>query len=225
MRIVVLGATGGTGREVVEQALDAGHEVVAFVRHPEALQPRTGLTVIRGTLDDVPGLTEAVTGADALICCIGPKDPMDFIRGDLVHRAMRTAITAMRAAGVDRLVLMSALGAGDTAPITPASLALPARTVMRAVYRDKEKAEAAVAASGLDARIVYPVMLTKRRPTGQGAAAADHRRRGSRLAAHRGPIRRRDPADRPGAHRPARGHEVRDHRLTRRPGAGCRPGR
>lgn len=167
MRIVVLGATGGTGREVVEQALDAGHEVVAFVRDPDALPSRTGRTVIRGNLDDVAGLTDAVTGADALICCIGPKDPMDFIRGDLVHRAMRTAIVAMRAAGVDRLVLMSALGAGDTAPITPASMGLPARTVMRAVYGDKEKAEAAVAASGLDARIVYPVILTKGRPTGK----------------------------------------------------------
>ena len=167
MRIVVLGATGGTGREVVRQALDSGQEVVAFVRRPEAMEPRDGLTTIRGTLDDVAGMTEALTGADVLICCVGPRDPMEFIRGTVVQRAMRSAIPAMRAAGVDRLVLMSAIGAGDTAPITPASMGVPARTVMRAVYADKDKAESAVAGSGLDARIAYPVMLTNSRPTGR----------------------------------------------------------
>lgn len=166
MRFVVLGATGGTGREVVRQALGEGHEVVAFVRRPEALEPQPGLTVVGGTLDDVAGLTDALDSADALICCIGPRDPRAFVRGDVIARAVDTAIAAMNSAGVRRLVVMSALGAGDTAEVTPTAIKLPARTFMRATYADKEKAEQRLQEADLDARIVYPVILTSGSATG-----------------------------------------------------------
>jgi NAD(P)-dependent dehydrogenase (short-subunit alcohol dehydrogenase family) len=60
MRIVVLGATGGTGRLVIEQAVARGHEIVAYVRRPEVLATSTGLTVVQGELSNIKALQAAV---------------------------------------------------------------------------------------------------------------------------------------------------------------------
>ena len=80
--IVVLGATGATGRLLVDQAIDRGHEVVAYVRRPEALSARPGLGVVGGQLTDEPALTAAMAGADAVLCAIGPTRG----EGPLRHR-------------------------------------------------------------------------------------------------------------------------------------------
>ena len=86
MRVVVLGATGGTGRLLVEQAIDRGHEVVAYVRRPDALSTRPGLDVVGGQLTDEPALTAAMTGADAVLCAIGPTGVKDLLGTDLMRR-------------------------------------------------------------------------------------------------------------------------------------------
>ena len=160
MRVVVLGATGGTGRLLVEQAIDRGHEVVAYVRRPDALSPRPGLDVVGGQLTDEPALTAAMTGADAVLCAIGPTGVKDLLGTDLMRRSLPVVAAAMSAAGVRRLVLLSAYGVGDTARSASLTARLTFRTAVRALYRDKREAEERLAATGLDVTTVHPTMLT-----------------------------------------------------------------
>jgi uncharacterized protein YbjT (DUF2867 family) len=160
MRLVVLGATGATGRQLVDQAIARGHEVVAYVRRPGALTPREGLEVVAGQLSDAPGLTAAMTGADAVVCAIGPAGVKELLRTDLMRRTLPAVAAAMTAAGVRRLVLMSAYGVGDTARSASWPAKLTFATAMRATYRDKEVAEGRLAGTGLAVTTLYPTMLT-----------------------------------------------------------------
>jgi uncharacterized protein YbjT (DUF2867 family) len=162
MQLVVLGATGRTGRLVVEQALGRGHEVVAYVRRPVALPERPGLRVIGGELTDQPALTAAMAGSDAVVCALGPSGVTDLFGSDLMRRTLPVVAGAMTAAGVRRLVLMSAFGVGDTAASASFSARLSFQTAMRALYRDKQEAESALTATGLDITTVHPTMLTDR---------------------------------------------------------------
>jgi uncharacterized protein YbjT (DUF2867 family) len=160
MQLVVIGATGRTGRLVVEQALGRGHEVVAYVRRPDALGERPGLRVVGGQLSDQPALAAAMTGADAVLVALGPSGVRDLFGSDLMRTTLPVVAAAMTATGVRRLVLMSAFGVGDTAVPASFSARLSFQTAMRALYRDKQEAESALAATGLDVTTVYPTMLT-----------------------------------------------------------------
>ena len=166
MKIVVLGATGATGRLLVAQALDRGHEVIAYVRRPEALEARPGLRVVGGQLTDRPALTAALAGADAVLCVIGPTHLKDLLGTDLMRRVLPPVADAMTAAGVRRLVLLSAFGVGSTA--APASFVarLLFTTVVRPLYHDKQVAESRLATAGLDVTTVHPTTLGNGPPRG-----------------------------------------------------------
>lgn len=113
MRITVFGATGAAGQLLVEQSLEQGHEVTAYVRNPAKLPPRPKLTVLVGQLDDVDGVRQAVTGADAVISLLGPGTDKAGIP-PLVP-GTHTIVDAMAAAGVRRLVATSTPSAKDPA--------------------------------------------------------------------------------------------------------------
>jgi putative NADH-flavin reductase len=164
VNLVILGATGATGRLLVDQALDRGHEVVAYVRRPDALPARTGLRVVGGQLTDEPGLRSALAGADAVLCAIGPTGVKELFGADLMQRTLPTVTAAMSAAGVRRLVLLSAFGVGSTLSAASPLAKVAFGTAMRSVYRDKEVAEARLATSGVDVTTVYPVVLTNGPP-------------------------------------------------------------
>lgn len=66
MRLTLFGPTGGTGRQLVDAALAAGHQVIAYTRHAEALPPRPGLAVCAGTLRNTRRMQEALAGSDAV---------------------------------------------------------------------------------------------------------------------------------------------------------------
>jgi putative NADH-flavin reductase len=170
MKLVVLGATGATGRLLVDQALSRGHEVVAYVRRPEALDERPGLRVVGGQLTDQRALTAAMAGAHAVLCAIGPKGVKDLFGSDLMRRTLPVVTEAMTAAGVRRLVLMSAYGVGDTAASASPMARIAFATAVRSLYRDKQLAEARLAEADLDVTTVYPTALTN-----DPSAAADVR--------------------------------------------------
>lgn len=109
MKLVILGATGNIGSEVLAQALAADHQVTALVRDASRLTARPGLTVQETPLTDVPAMTSAFTGADVVISAIGGK-PKDHLLTQLLPGIGQ----AVDAAGT-RLVLVSAFGAGDSA--------------------------------------------------------------------------------------------------------------
>jgi uncharacterized protein YbjT (DUF2867 family) len=159
VRLVVLGATGKTGRLLVDRSIERGHEVVAYVRRPEALAERPGLRVIGGQLTDEPALASALAGAHGLLSTIGPKRLRDLVGADLMQRMLPHVAAAMAAAGVRRLVLLSAFGVGDTVSAASPMARTVFRTAVRSVYRDKEIAEARLASAGLEVTTVYPVVL------------------------------------------------------------------
>jgi uncharacterized protein YbjT (DUF2867 family) len=134
MRIVVFGATGSTGRQVVDQALSAGHDVTAVARHPEH--------------------------ADAVVSCIGPRSNL---RPDAVM-SVGTAHMAAAAedAGVRRFVFQSGIGLSDGAELSRANrwlLAALWRPLFAAAIGDKAEGERLLRASALDWVIVRPVVL------------------------------------------------------------------
>jgi uncharacterized protein YbjT (DUF2867 family) len=163
VKLVVLGATGGTGHRLVDQAIHRGHEVVAYVRRPDALDGRPGLSVVGGELSDAPSLTAALTGADAVLCAIGPTGLKDLFGADLMQRTLPVLATAMTAAGVRRLVLLSAYGVGDTAA-SASPMAKIAFTAVHSLYRDKQVAESRLAESDLDVTTIYATALTNDPP-------------------------------------------------------------
>ncbi|MFC5700148.1 NAD(P)-dependent oxidoreductase [Cohnella faecalis] len=114
MKIVVIGASGGTGRRVVSNALDLGHNVVAYVRQPDALQPKSGLDIVGGQLHEITKLQKAIEGADAVLCCLGPKVSLKgfLFPQSLMQTNIPYIIQAMKQAKVERLVLLSAYGIG-----------------------------------------------------------------------------------------------------------------
>ncbi|WP_299294918.1 NAD(P)H-binding protein [uncultured Tateyamaria sp.] len=114
MRIVVVGANGTTGQEVVTQALAAGHEVIGAVRRPEALSHIKGVKVAKIDLSDAGTLSTAMQGADVVISTLGHGGigaAMKFTT--LYSDATRTIRTAMRAAGVKRIMVLSSGGTVD----------------------------------------------------------------------------------------------------------------
>ena len=172
MKLAVLGATGGTGRRLVDQAIHRGHEVIAYVRRPAAVEKRPGVHVAGGELTDAPSLTAALTGADAVLCAIGPTGVRDLFGTDLMRRTLPVLADAMSAAGVRRLVLLSAYGVGDTAASASPMARIAFATAMRALYRDKQVAESRLAGAGLDVTTVYPTALTND-PPGEAADVRD----------------------------------------------------
>ena len=161
MKIVVLGATGRLGSEVLSQALDAGHQVVAYTRNPSTLPARAGLTVIRGGLDDQAALSDAVSGSDVVVVAVGPRiklsearKPTDFMQ---VHLPLiLSAVTKARV----RLVLVSANGVGASAAKSGLLARFAYRAVTGGLFEDKRLAELSLEGAVVDWTVVLPVTLT-----------------------------------------------------------------
>lgn len=165
-KLFVLGATGGTGRQVVSQALDAGHQVTAFVRHPDKMPIRhERLTLTAGDVTaGGPALGDAVRGQDAVISALGRGT--SFKADGLMQRAVPSIITAMRASDVRRLIFVSAMGVGDTSRDAPVIPRLFHRFLLRDIFADKRAAEELIGRSDLDWTIVHPTGLTNGPLTG-----------------------------------------------------------
>lgn len=157
MKIAVLGATGATGLLVLEQALARRDEVVAYVRNAQKIAAKPGLRVLAGELSDAIALRDAISGTDAVLVCLGThkKKPID-----LMQKSMPPIIHAMKEINVQRLVVLSAYGVGETALTAGFIARLIYKTMVASVYRDKELSEALLPGSGLEWTCIYPVGLT-----------------------------------------------------------------
>jgi uncharacterized protein YbjT (DUF2867 family) len=166
MRIVVLGSTGRTGTLVVAEALAAGHDVVAFTRRPQSAPPQ-GLTVAVGAVEDAASLRAAFTGADCVISALGvPVTPEVVIRGTTFQqRTLPLILAAIEETGVQRFVLMSSFGSGESAgQASWLARAVAYRTVGRRLFEDKALAERALRDAAVNWTAVYPVVLKKGPP-------------------------------------------------------------
>lgn len=165
MQLLVVGATGGTGKQVVEQALQRGHYVTAFVRDPAKLPiQHPNLTVLTGDVLKPDTLLPVVRRQDAVICALGNKPGQ---KDEAVAVGTINLIDAMQQAGVRRLLVVSSLGVGTSYEEASLPSKLVIKTLLSGVIAEKEKQEQAIRASKLDWVIVRPTSLTNGSITGK----------------------------------------------------------
>ena len=169
MKVLVVGATGGSGRAAVDELLLRGHEVTAFSRHATTLEAVPGqLRAINGDATDPVAVHRVVRGQQAVIVTLGISENALRVRllgasgtpMDVRSRGTRNVITAMRQHGVGKLVVQTTYGAGATRDQLPPLYRLIFWLVLRPQIADTEQQERAVRASGLDWVIAQPVSLT-----------------------------------------------------------------
>jgi putative NADH-flavin reductase len=169
MKIAVIGAAGRTGKEVVRQALDRGHEVVAVARSPHKLDlAGDGLTVVAADVRDADALAAAVVGADAIVTTFGAaagREPTDLYSAGITN-----VLAAMDGHGIRRLAVISASPAGPRAE-QPAALRLLVLPILDrffgAAYADLRRMETVLARrSDLEWACLRPPRLLDRPATG-----------------------------------------------------------
>jgi uncharacterized protein YbjT (DUF2867 family) len=159
VKLVVFGATGGTGHQLVEQALAGGHHVTGFVRNPEALGiTHERLSVVIGDVRDLSAVEHGTSGQDAVLCALGVpagvKGPVTLC-GDGTERI----VAAMARHGVRRIVCQTAFSAGESR--NWGLSAWMTRRVIGQIMCDKDRQERLLRDSGLDFVIVRPPTLTQ----------------------------------------------------------------
>ena len=164
MKLLIFGATGGTGRELIRQALDRGHSVTAFARDPSALDGRDGLETLAGDVLDATAVERAVAGHEAVLCALGrPATSPGTVRS----QGTRNIVRAMESAGPRRLICQSTIGIGDSRPLLPPLYRyLRVPLLLRRTFAEHARQEATVRSSQLDWTIVRAGALTDGERTG-----------------------------------------------------------
>jgi len=173
-RLLVLGANGPTGREVVQQALDRGHRVDALTRHPESFPlHHQRLRVVAGDATDPAVIDDAVAATDSVICTIGAAFTLKPVQ--VYSATTRGLIAAMENHHRRRLIVVTSAGVRRShhqSGITQtAAYALMRHVLGRTVYDDMVKMESLVTASTLDWTIVHPPGLVSIAGHGYSVAA------------------------------------------------------
>jgi len=158
-KLLVLGATGGTGRLIASQAVARGYDTAVLARSAGKAGDLKGAKLIVGDARDEIALREALEGRDAVISALGtPASP--FREVTLLSSATQALVSAMKSAQVSRLVCITGMGAGDSAGhggFVFDNVIFP--LLLRKVYADKNRQEKIVRDSGLDWVLVRPSVL------------------------------------------------------------------
>jgi putative NADH-flavin reductase len=165
MKILILGATGRTGQQLVLQSLAQNYEVTALARDPSKITINHPiLTVIKGNVLDKKLLTQIIEGKDAVVSSLGSGNSLKS--RDLIANAVDLIIPSMLANEVSRLIFLSAFGVGESFVQANFIQKLIFRVPLKNIYSDKEKGEREIRKSRLNWTIVYPVVLTNKSLTG-----------------------------------------------------------
>lgn len=161
-KIVILGATGPTGRHLVAQAVSRGHDVTVLARSPEKAAELKGAKLVVGDARDEKALRQALKGRDAVISALGtPASP--FREVTLLSTATQALVKAMTAENVSRLIAITGVGAGDSHGYGGALFDKAIFPILlRKVYADKNRQEDIIRQSGLDWTIIRPTILTNK---------------------------------------------------------------
>lgn len=155
MQLVIFGATGTVGRQVVQQALEQGHAVTAFTRNPAKLDiQHPQLSFAEGDVMDASVVEQAIQGQDAVVCVLGSGKKLT---GTIRSEGTQKIIQAMEKVGVRRLICQSTLGTGDSwSNLDFYWKYIMFGFILRQVFADHERQEALVKGSNLDWTIVRP---------------------------------------------------------------------
>lgn len=168
MNIVLFGATGGTGKQVLLQALEQGHTVTAVVRSPSKITiTDQHLHVVKGDVLNISSFKNALQKQDAVICCLGaPANKA----GKLRSQGTKNIIETMNQAGVQRFICQSSLGFADSTEVLNNTSFVFKRIivpfVLKATFREHHLQETIIKQSNLHWTIVRPGSLTNGKRTG-----------------------------------------------------------
>ena len=166
MKILILGATGPTGLQLVTQALEKHYEVTALVRNPAKLNiNHEKLTIITGDALDKNIILKALAGQDAVLSALGRGKTLRST--GLITKAVSILIPAMEEMNIKRLIFLSAFGAGETFVQTNLLQKIIFSTFLISIFGDKTRAEKMLRSCTLDWILVYPVVLTNTPATGK----------------------------------------------------------
>lgn len=172
MKLTIFAATGGIGRQLLEQAVAAGHDVTAVVRNPGKLSAQVRVVTADLAAPDPAALESAVAGADAVLSGLGPRSNSET---GIASRGTQAIVQAMQATGVRRIVVVSAAPIGTVpSPGRPKPpkhdpgdgflmrnlLAPLTKAAFRKHYADLARMEDVLRDSGLDWTVVRPPRLT-----------------------------------------------------------------
>jgi putative NADH-flavin reductase len=158
MKLLIFGSTGGTGRELLNQALDQGHSVTAYARDPAKIEDiqHSNLKVVRGDVLDPVAVESVVAGHEAVFVTIGAGPARTTLR----EEGTRNIIESMQSTGVKRLICQSSLGVGDSRANLPfLTKHIIVGIFLRHAFADHARQEAVVGQSTLDWTIVRPPHL------------------------------------------------------------------
>src|ERR1700690_2113739 len=190
MKILVVGASQGTGALCVKSALAKGHSVSAFSRTPAKLElTHPALTKVAGDFHDAASVRSAVAGHDAVIICASPSS-LGTIKEqpDYFSRGTKYCIDAMKELGVERLVVLTAHGVGESEPVASwFQRTFLIGGLLKGFFRDHDVQERMTRESGLDFVIARPTRLTNGKAKGKYVRTAE-------LISVPGSISRADPA-------------------------------
>ncbi len=169
MRILIVGASSGTGRCAVEACLRGGHQVTAFARSAGKIEARAGLLPFRGDAMSPADVDAAIRGQEAVIVTLGIRENPLRVRLGLQQtplnvRSQGTAnvVAAMQRHGVRRLIAQTTYGIGTSRGRLSLGWALTFKLLLGPQIADSERQEMAVRSSGLDWTLVQPVGLVDR---------------------------------------------------------------
>jgi len=158
MKVLIIGATGETGKLIIDQCIDKGFDVSAFARTPSKLDAFHSINIIHGDILDYSSLKKAVIGKDLVICAVGV--PMGQKIDNSRSKGTSNLIKAMKAANLSRLIAISTIGVGSSRQnMNLVSKCLYPLIVGKARLLEAQKQEDLIMRSNLEWTIVRPPRL------------------------------------------------------------------
>ena len=164
MRILIFGASGKTGHELVKQALAEGHHVTAFVRNPSNLKIlNENLKVFQGDVTNYQQVEDAVKGHDAIFSTLGAASPFKYDQS--VVDGTHNIVKAMDANGIKRFIYMSAINVKESRKNAGVLIRVMGTTLLRTETAGHEAREKIIRQSGLDWTLVRSAGLSNGKHT------------------------------------------------------------
>lgn len=161
MKIVVFGASGGTGQELLRQGVAQGHEVTAFVRDPKSVTGGDRLRVVVGDARDASAVVLAMAGQEAVLSALGSRSLGDET---LLPESMTHILAAMRHEGVRRLIVLGASGVWPGAgkrlsPVAQLFLRVIQATALKKPFNSQRRMQELIRLSDTEWTVVQPPRL------------------------------------------------------------------
>lgn len=167
MKLLIIGGTGATGRELIKHALEDGHYITALVRNPGKLNiTHANLNIIKGNVLDFESVQKAVAGQDAVLSALGHK--RFFIYTSTLSEGTKNIVEAMEMHGVKRFICITTLGINDSRfkmGLYYTLFVIP--VIVFFYFMDKIKQEKIIRSSKLNWTIVRPAQLTNGKLSGK----------------------------------------------------------